>query len=417
MNIFKRIDTGLGFPLYYQRMPEMIKSVALQWLIFTGAADDESVGLPGLHHWFEHVPFRGTIKYPSGYQSIQAPFLDYAGSIDAWTNHEATNYGAFIPLPAWKQALSVITDLFCQPLITDKGVASEREIIYQEIVKARSKFERRCFQGLYQLLLHGHPAGHDVLGTEESLRSMQPSTLRSAHMRGYDISRCALFVAGNIDESEILTELQGLLGILPRRGLSPRTGPVSRGKVEWMTQEHITIHTEFESSMIMAIFPLTGTMEQNYHDARFLRSIFAYGNMASPMFRVIRDQRNLVYSAHPFFQQNMDCSVFGFAAEAKKENIVPVIKAFRDLLADEQLATKGRIANIVSGAQYSWDMEPVCPDSYVEHAVGTIMSSGRVINEDEARERIVSRTTTEAERVLSLLDPTLARTVVFEGTV
>lgn len=102
----KQIDGPAGIPIYYQRMPDLVKSVSLSWLVFTGAADDESIGLPGLYHWFEHIPFRGTVKYPNGYTDTKGDLTRYGGNNGAWTNHHATNYWAFAPVSKWRSGLS-----------------------------------------------------------------------------------------------------------------------------------------------------------------------------------------------------------------------------------------------------------------------------------------------------------------------
>src|SRR3989344_2325672 len=112
MIALQKLEGPYGIPVYYQRMPEVVRSVSMAWVIFAGAADDASVGAPGLYHWFEHVPFRGTKKYPGGYQDIKGRFTRYGGAINAWTSLHATKYHAHVPVKVWPEALSVITDLF-----------------------------------------------------------------------------------------------------------------------------------------------------------------------------------------------------------------------------------------------------------------------------------------------------------------
>ena len=62
------------------------------------------------------------------------------------------------------------------------------------------------------------------LGTEETLRAINPEQLRRAHELGYSRNRCALFVSGDIDQHEMLDTIAPHIERLPDRGLSPRHG-------------------------------------------------------------------------------------------------------------------------------------------------------------------------------------------------
>ena len=82
---FQILDGPGGIPIYFQHVP--VNSVSVYWLVFVGSADDETVGNHGIYHWFEHIPSRGTVKYPGGYRDTEARLVRHGGSAGAETGY------------------------------------------------------------------------------------------------------------------------------------------------------------------------------------------------------------------------------------------------------------------------------------------------------------------------------------------
>ena len=94
MTDFQQLTGPDGIPIYFQHVP--VKSVSVYWLVFVGSADDETVGNHGIYHWFEHIPSRGTAKYPGGYRDTEARLVRHGGSAGASTDYDHTSYLSLI---------------------------------------------------------------------------------------------------------------------------------------------------------------------------------------------------------------------------------------------------------------------------------------------------------------------------------
>ncbi len=412
----KKIKGPFGIPIYHQRMPEIVKSVGMTWVMFTGAADDESVGKPGLYHWFEHIPFRGTKKYPNGYQDTKGRLTKYGGSLGGGTGMQATRYEAVVPLKIWKEGLSVVTDIFSQPLIRDVDVAAERSIIHQEIVgKLGSSREQSEYQ-LNGILHPGHPFGHPILGDHAGLNNMDASTLRKAYKSGYDHSRSALFVCGNISQNELLDEVDKLKLTLPDNGLSERRSFQSFGTVPW-TKEKLTVwKTSFSSSMVYLLFPLKGeSMEEDFYDARLFTSLFGFGVASSPLYRVLREERALVYRTNMISKFFCGGGFVGFVAEADLSNVDRIMQAFRDLTHDPIVKSKERLKVIQSGIANAIEMQSIHSGSFCENAVNRYLSAGKLINDSDLIGKILRTNSDDVERIMGIIDEEKARVIIFEG--
>jgi len=246
-----------GIPIYFQRMPEFVRAVSMAWVIFVGAGDDESVSEHGAYHWFEHLTLNGTKKYPKGNSQIRIPITRLGGRIGALTCKTHTKFHVKVPVRAWREGLSMITELWSQPLNSLEAAKHEREIIRQEIVRSNSDAERLSEAVIPELLWPGHPYGHRTLGSEASLDKIDLSALPIIYRAGYDRSRAVLFVIGNIDPNELQAEVAKLADTMPDNGLSERRRPVCEVPLPvWNKNGLNQIETNFSSSIIEIVFPL-----------------------------------------------------------------------------------------------------------------------------------------------------------------
>lgn len=256
MIAFEHYEGPFGIPIYFQKLPDVVKPVSVRWLVFVGSADDESVGSHGIYHWFEHAPFRGTKNFPDGYSATQGRFARYGGNVGAHTAQEHTSFHAFVPKRLWKEAISLITDLMAQPLLTDEGITAERQIIREELTAGISEAAGYAHYHVPKILFPHHPLGHSVIGSEETLYSMDASILRKAWEAGYDRSRCVLIVAGDIDKAELHNEICKPISNLPSRLLSERRVPASYGQLPpWQKGKTTELETPFATSVIFQFFP------------------------------------------------------------------------------------------------------------------------------------------------------------------
>ena len=411
---FEKLEGPFGIPVYYQRMPDIIRSVSMGWVVFAGAADDESIGAPGLYHWFEHVPFRGTKKYPSNIDDI---FTRYNGKINARTNALGTFYHVHVPLVIWKTSLSVVTDLFAQPLLREEDIEAERKIIGEEIKKCKSGSRGYAYYHFPKMLWSKHPYGHHTLGTERTLRSMNVSTLRKAYELGYDRSRCAFFFVGNIAKKELLSELQSLSGVLPDNGLSELRSPPCRGKMPWSHGGQITIEeTEFSSSIVMMLFPIKekGSKTSVLKNGT-IKDLFGFGGLGSPFAKTVREKYQLAYSMSVEYDQFPDGGYLNFFVETSEDKIDQVIQAIKEVLKDSSVYSQKRFEEVREGFLYSLQTMSFDPRSFQETAIGMLLSSGEVINEKEMVESISKITLEDVRKWVQELNLDNARVLVFKG--
>ncbi len=381
---FKRLEGPCDIPVFYQHLPDTVRGTAIGLTVFTGSADDTLVGEPGIYHWFEHVPFRGTVKFPGGYLATKGPVTRVGGRVGAWTSRFCTNYWATVPTRHLGVGMDIVVDLVAQPLLTDEVIVAEREIIGQEIRESLGSANGSIGYKLGSILWGSHPIANPVLGSMESLRSMTPDSLRIARRMGYDRSRMAFFISTALSEKEVLAMLRGRFDVLPSNGLNERRTGASYGLLRWAQGKRTEFQTEFSSSVVKVLFELPPMpTKRDLAKQALLVRVFGYGGSGSPLYRAVREDRQLSYSASASSYHTKDGGYWGFHVNTSLTRTEAVEEALEGMLEDPQLRSQKWFDDINEAAKGYTDMMVIDPHELVDQAVDTTVLIGEPLAEEE----------------------------------
>jgi len=413
---FQQLEGPGGLPIYFQHLP--VKSVSVYWLVFVGSADDESVGQHGIYHWFEHIPSRGTVRYPGGYLDTEARLVRHGGAAGAETGYTHTAYYADVPKRVWTMALDILTDMIAQPLLRPEDIEAEREIIQQEIDEWHSSPYGESLCALPSVLWPGHPLGHDQLGSRETLESMNPSLLRKAHRQGYARSRCVLFIAGDLQAEEVIDQVARATENLSSHDLPPRTSPASYGPLtDWKRGQRTVYPTRHEDSAIYLLFPIPPLAQTEDHCRLWsgLDYLITAGDLGSPLNRIVREQSQLAYSPEFTMMTVPDGGYWGLVAQASCEDPERIVDTFWNVIRSETLRSPDWYEFVTDNIRGQFDMHDPSPGEYTEIAASYLTARGHVWSDEEMRSRLLATTQPELVEYLEALTPDDAHTIIFQG--
>ena len=413
---FQRLEGPNGIPIYFQHVA--VKSVSVYWLVFVGSADDETVGNHGIYHWFEHIPSRGTRKYPGGYRDTEARLVRHGGSAGAETDYTHTAYYADVPKRVWTSALDILTDMIAQPLLRADDIEAEREIIGQEIDEWFSSPYGEALCTLPHLLWPGHPLGHDQLGSPETLQSMTPDMLRVAHQRGYAQSRCVLFVAGDLDAKEVVDTVATCTENLSNANLSERRRPAEYGLLPAWQNGRSTVHpTKHDDSAIFLLFPIAANETRGdkivFWDC--LEYLITAGDLGSPLDRIVREDSRLAYSPDFTSCITRDGGYWGLQAQSNCTDWQEVIDGFWKVLRSEELRSAAWFQFVQDTIRGEYDMQVPNPGSFTQEAAEQLTGYGEVWAERVERERMLAVTREDLNDFLSSLSRDDSHAIIFQG--
>ncbi len=373
--------------------------------VMSGAADDLALGIPGLHHWGEHVPFRGTRKFPQGSRQIMGRIAELGGRISAFTNHLQTVYYASAPRSHWKEAAEIVVDLAAQPIGSEADIEAERRIILQEMTQGDADIDRRAAYHTRESLWSPHAMSQRVIGTRESLLTTGAESFAMMREQSYARSRCVVFVAGHMPVDHVVSDVSELLEVIPSGGLrvSERRMPASYGALPpWNDGYEYIADSEFDATSVSLLFPVSAQHSERERDSLSLIScLLATGSLASPLLRIVREERQLVYNANVSMLMVPDGGVFGLSAKTSRAREHAVVHAFRAVLALPEVRSEERweyVRNVLTAQN---DMHLPDPAAGTRRMLDGLTRNGSVSTRAEAFDRFLS---VPHEQVLSTLD-------------
>ncbi len=199
---FKRMSAQLAFP--FGSLHQKLQN-----------AQGDFLDIPaGTAHFLEHQMF----KQEDG-TAISDAFAALGAYDNAFTNFDHTVYMADCS-ENQAEVLKLLLQYTNQPYFETESVENEKDIIVQELMMYRDQPEERLEIHLRQGLYGAHPAGEDIGGSEESVRSVTPEILYACYDAFYRPSLARLVVVGDLTPEEVC-ELAGTWGKRQMLGYQP----------------------------------------------------------------------------------------------------------------------------------------------------------------------------------------------------
>ena len=312
-----------GIRLLTETIPG-VRSVSLGVWVRQGSVHESPEEL-GASHLLEHMVFKGTGERTP--REIAMALERLGGSLDAFTSREHTSYQARVLSEHLPVALDVLSDLVLNPVLRSEDLELEREVVLEEISTVEDTPDDLVFELHGELLWDAHPYGRAILGSRESVATMDVETLRRIHKERYCGGELIVAAAGHLDHDRILETVETKFGHLPPGSGTPIPHPSgeSRG---------IHRHVERDSAQTHIVFgnrtPPRSAPERI--PLVLLSSAFG-GGMSSRLFQRVREELALAYTVFSFQSFYSRGGVSGVYVGTRPEWTERAIDAIREELA------------------------------------------------------------------------------------
>ena len=173
--------------------------VAYYSVVRTGSRDEVEPGKTGLAHFFEHMMFRGTKKYPGAvYDSI---ITTIGASTNAYTTDDLTAYHLNFAKEDLERVVELESDRFQNLSYELAGFQTEAGAVYGEYRKNITSPFSVLNEKIQNLAYDVHTYKHTTIGFEEDIKAMpdQFDYSRTFFSRFYRPENVILVIAGDID--------------------------------------------------------------------------------------------------------------------------------------------------------------------------------------------------------------------------
>ena len=161
------------------------------------AVDTEEKTIPlGIAHFLEHKLFD---KEGS---DLSEQFALNDAQVNAFTMNTRTTY-LFHCTNNLNTNIKSLLDLVFNPIFTEEGIEKEIGIIEQEIKMYEDDPNTILYMGAIKNMFEKHPVRNDILGTVESISTINKTMLDEVHSAFYNPSNMIMFVTGNFELEEV----------------------------------------------------------------------------------------------------------------------------------------------------------------------------------------------------------------------
>lgn len=294
-------------------------TVTVLVLVGTGS-DYEDKRLSGISHFLEHMCFKGTTKRPTP-QSISHE-LDSLGSVyNAFTDHEMTGYYAKSDSKHFKKIFEIISDIYLNSTFPQSEIDKEKGVIVEEI-NMYEDMPHRHVHDLFEELLYGdQPAGRNIAGTHETVRSFNRDDFVKYKNTHYVSGSTVIFVVGNINEKDVLLEAKKYFKDIPTKKQPKKIKTKEdQKKPDVLIKHKVTDQTHF----VLGVRSF-GIFDKRNTTLALLGAVLGAG-MSSRLFIKLREEMGVAYYVNAYNDASTDHGVFKISAGVSNDRVEDVIK-------------------------------------------------------------------------------------------
>ncbi len=272
---------------------------------------DELPGEEGLAHFCEHVTFKGTARRRP--IQILNCLERVGGDLNAFTNKEDTVFYSALLREHLPRAVDLLADIVLHSTYPQAEIDKEVEVICDEIESYNDSPAELIYDRFENIIFAGHPLGHNILGTQERLRTYTTADAVRFTQKLYRPENAVFFAYGDISFSRLVRLLEKATAGFPHaEPLHERSFTVAVPPYE---RREETVARGTHQAHVM-----TGNRAYDAHDARrhalyLMNNILGGPGMNARLNIALRERHGLVYTVDSsmvsYSDTGMWCAYFG----------------------------------------------------------------------------------------------------------
>lgn len=263
-------------------------------LLLVGAGSRyESISNNGIAHFFEHMAFKGSAKYPNS-QVIAATIEGLGGVFNAFTDKDHTGYWIKAPTDDYDVVIDVLGDMLLHSNLDQAEIEREKGVIIEEMNMYEDTPYRKVGDIYEELLYGGTPLGMEIIGTKETVSAFTRKTFTDYMDTYYRPSNAVLVITGGFKNSKFE---DSYLKIIEDKFGGWEDKPVPA--VQTVTDRldgpgHKLKHKKTEQAHFCLGFRTFSMNDERRYPLSVMAAILG-GGMSSRLFIEVRERRSLCY--------------------------------------------------------------------------------------------------------------------------
>jgi predicted Zn-dependent peptidase len=299
----------------------------------------ESHDSNGISHFLEHMCFKGTESRPKAIQ-ISTELDKLGASYNAFTSNEYTGYYAKVDKGHFEKALDVVSDIYLHQIFEAEEIEKEKGVIIEELNMYEDIPQRKVADKFTELLYGDQPAGWDVGGRKEVIRTLKRDDFVDYRKNHYVASATTVVVAGSVNEKDALEKIKKAF-----EGMSTGEKADKLGVKEEQDAPRLLItNKDSEQSHIALGARAYNLFDERRYAANVIANILG-GGMSSRLWIRIREEMGAAYYVRCDTDELTDTGYLMVHAGIENGKLVSVIektlaefkKLKEEMVSDEEL--------------------------------------------------------------------------------
>lgn len=207
--VFKELDNGLRVVIVKTDYPDL---VSVQIPVSVGSRNEDEIGKTGFAHFFEHMMFKGSEKFP---QAVYADLFKNAGVDNgAYTTNDYTNYHLDFSKDHLEKVLEIQADHFKNLSYTEAQFKTEALTVKGEYLKNNASPVRKLLAAVRKEAFDSHTYKHTTMGFFEDVEAMpeQVAYGEKFFKQFYKPEYVSLVIVGDVDPEATLAMVEQYWG-------------------------------------------------------------------------------------------------------------------------------------------------------------------------------------------------------------
>jgi zinc protease len=386
--------------------------VAYYSIVRTGSRDEVEPGKSGFAHFFEHMMFRGTKKYPAGvYDSI---VTSIGASANAYTDDDLTAYHLNFAADDLEKVIDIESDRFQNLHYEEPEFQTEAGAIYGEYRKGVTNPFQVLNEKIRDVAFDVHTYKHTTIGFEKDIKAMPEAFAYSVSFfkRFYRPENVVLLIVGDINPVNTMTMIRRYYGPW-EKGYLP-SGVLS--EPPQTSERSASITYPGKTLPIMDIAYKGDAFDPKNRDfvAAQIFGELAFGS-TSDLYKKLYIKEQRVDALEPSFPAQRDMPLFEILLRVKKEEDLGALRAevektivhFQSTTVDPR-----RLADVKKRKKYSFLMNLDTPNKVAGGLAYTVAITGGIEAVDAVYATIDGMTPEDIQRAARKYFVAERRTVV-----
>jgi zinc protease len=275
-----------------------------------GGSGADPTGLEGLAAVVADMADEGTGSMTA--LEVSDALARIGADYDVDVGGDATDYSLTTLTRFASRGATLLADMVTRPRLLESEFMRVRQMRLDRLRQLKDVASAVAERTFLRLLYGPHPYGHLAIGTDASLRRVNPDDVVSFHARTLQPSRATLIVCGAMSHDELLREAERAFGgwtsvtggaadVPPASGIMPASGDVTTLAV---------VQRESAAQSELRIGQLATSRVTPDYPALLVRNAVLGGQFVSRVNLKLREEKGYTYGARTSFEWRRGISPF-----------------------------------------------------------------------------------------------------------